>query len=112
MLVADRPVAVFPAPVTDRGHCTGKPTLGRRLPNHLLAVPGPSPNVVQAQEVEVGSIRFRVARPVTSLGSPSGPEHLISGRSQPGMLHAWTRAGSRRFPGDPSYAFALLQDPG
>ena len=30
----------------------------------------------------------------------------------PGMLHPWARAGSRRFPGDPSYAFALLQDPG
>ena len=28
------------------------------------------------------------------------------------MLHTWTRAGSHRFPGDPSYAFALLQDPG
>src|ERR1700719_364405 len=27
------------------------------------------------------------------------------------MLHPWARAGSRRFPGDPSYAFALLQDP-
>ena len=24
----------------------------------------------------------------------------------------WTRTGSHRFPGDPSYAFALLQDPG
>jgi len=30
----------------------------------------------------------------------------------PGMLHPWARAGSRRFPGDPSYASALLQDPG
>ena len=28
------------------------------------------------------------------------------------MLHPWARAGSRRFPGDPSQAFALLQDPG
>jgi Putative transposase len=28
------------------------------------------------------------------------------------MLHMWTRAGSHRFPGGPSYAFALLQDPG
>ena len=37
---------------------------------------------------------------------------MISRRSLPGMLHMWTRAGSRRFPGDPSYAFALLQDPG
>ena len=45
-------------------------------------------------------------------GSPSGLEHLISRRSLPGMLHMWTRTGSHRFPGDPSYAFALLQDPG
>ena len=28
------------------------------------------------------------------------------------MLRPWTRAGSLRFPGDPSHAFALLQDPG
>ena len=45
-------------------------------------------------------------------GSSSGLEHLFSRRSLPGMLHPWARAGSRRFPGDPSYAFALLQDPG
>ena len=37
---------------------------------------------------------------------------MISRRSLPGLLHMWTRAGSHRFPGDPSYAFALLQDPG
>ena len=37
---------------------------------------------------------------------------MISRRSMPGLLHMWARAGSRRFPGDPSYAFALLQDPG
>ena len=29
-----------------------------------------------------------------------------------GVLGPWTRTGSLRFPGDPSYAFALLQDPG
>ena len=29
-----------------------------------------------------------------------------------GLLRPWTRAGSHRFPGDPSHAFALLQDPG
>src|SRR5277367_3592240 len=28
------------------------------------------------------------------------------------MTHPWARAGSHRFPGDPSHAFALLQDPG
>ena len=37
---------------------------------------------------------------------------MISRRSLSGMLHMWTRTGSHRFPGDPSYAFALLQDPG
>ena len=37
---------------------------------------------------------------------------MFSRRSVPGMLHPWARAGSRRFPGDPSQAFALLQDPG
>jgi hypothetical protein len=42
----------------------------------------------------------------------SGLEHLFSRRSVPGRLHPWARAGSRRFPGDPSQAFALLQDPG
>ena len=37
---------------------------------------------------------------------------MISRRSLPGMLHTWARTGSHRFPGEPSYAFALLQDPG
>src|ERR1700689_2329322 len=57
-------------------------------------------------------VRGRRSAPDGFGGSPSGLEHLISRRSLPGMLHMWTRAGSRRFPGDPSYAFALLQDPG
>src|SRR6516225_6632527 len=39
MLVAEGPVAVFPTPVVDRGHCAGKPAFGRYLPNHVLAVP-------------------------------------------------------------------------
>src|SRR5271167_15955 len=30
----------------------------------------------------------------------------------PGMAHPWARAGSHRFPGDPSHASALLLDPG
>ena len=57
-------------------------------------------------------VRGRRGAPDGFGGNPSGLEHLISRRSLPGMLHMWTRAGSRRFPGDPSYAFALLQDPG
>jgi hypothetical protein len=29
-----------------------------------------------------------------------------------GLPRPWTRAGSHRFPGDPSHTFVLLQDPG
>ena len=57
-------------------------------------------------------VRGRRSAPDELGGSPSGLEHLISRRSLSGMLHMWTRTGSHRFPGDPSYAFALLQDPG
>ena len=42
MLVAEGPVAVFPTPVVDCGHCAGKPAFGRYLPNHVLTVPRPS----------------------------------------------------------------------
>src|SRR6201981_2626365 len=57
-------------------------------------------------------IRVRRSAPTERGGGSVGLEHLISRRSLPGMLHPWARAGSRRFPGDPSCAFALLQDPG
>src|SRR5208337_2383406 len=57
-------------------------------------------------------VRVRRSAPNERGGSSLGLEHLVSRRSLPGMLHPWARAGSRRFPGDPSYASALLQDPG
>ena len=57
-------------------------------------------------------VRVRRSAPNERGGSSLGLEHLVSRRSVPGMLHPWARAGSRRFPGDPSYASALLQDPG
>ena len=57
-------------------------------------------------------VRGRRSAPVERGGSSSGLGHLVSRRSLPGVLHSWSRAGSHRFPGDPSYAFALLQDPG
>ena len=41
-----------------------------------------------------------------------GPGVLVSRLPVSGMLHPWARAGSLRFPGDPSHAFALFQDPG
>src|SRR4051812_17803283 len=60
MLVAERPVPVFPAPVVDRGHGACKPALGRHLPDHILAVPRPSPDMGQAKEVEGSPIRLRM----------------------------------------------------
>jgi hypothetical protein len=55
---------------------------------------------------------FARSAPNEREGSSLGLEHLVSRHSMPGMLHPWARSGSRRFPGDPSYASALLQDPG
>ena len=55
---------------------------------------------------------YRRSAPDGHGGSSSGLGHLVSRRSVPGMSHPWARAGSHRFPGDPSYASALLQDPG
>ena len=67
------------------------------------SVPGPT---------RASCVRDRRSAPDGFGGNPSGLEHLISRRSLPGSLHTWARAGSHRFPGAPSYAFALLQDPG
>ena len=39
-------------------------------------------------------------------------DYWSAGVPNSGMLRPWTQTGSLRFPGDPSYAFALLQDPG
>src|SRR6516162_9498143 len=69
----------------------------------MVSVPGPT---------RPSRIRVRQGAPDEIGGSSSGLEHLFSRRSVPGRLHPWARAGSRRFPGDPSQAFALLQDPG
>src|SRR5260370_5701307 len=42
MLVADRPVAVFPTPVLDLGHCAGTPAFCPYPPTHVPAIPLPS----------------------------------------------------------------------
>jgi hypothetical protein len=69
----------------------------------MVSVPGPT---------RASCVRLRRGTPDEPGGSSSGLEQLISRRSRPGMSHPWARAGSHRFPGGPSYAFALLQDPG
>jgi len=57
-------------------------------------------------------VRVRRSAPAERGGHSAGLGHLVSRLSLPGVLHPWARAGSHRFPGDPSYASALLQDPG
>lgn len=61
MLVADGPVAVFPTAIVHRGHRAGKAALGRYLPDHVLPVPRPTSDMGQAEEVEAGPIRRRIA---------------------------------------------------
>jgi hypothetical protein len=64
-----------------------------------------------------GSTRSSVLR--VRRGAPDGVEVTrqawdpwSAGVPLSGVPRPWTRAGSHRFPGDPSHAFALLQDPG
>ena len=57
-------------------------------------------------------IRVRRGAPGERAGRPSGLGHWSAGVPSSGVLRPWARTGSHRFPGDPSHAFALLQDPG
>ena len=52
---------VVPTPVAHRGHRAGKTALGRDLPDHIPPVPRPSPNMGQAEKVEVDPLRLRMA---------------------------------------------------
>ncbi len=85
VLLAERPVSVFPTPIAHCGNSPGETILGRDLPNHVLAVPRPSPHVGQAEEVEGGSIRCRMA------GAP-----FVGGRkSTIGVLSGWSVSPNR-----------------
>jgi len=60
VLIADRPVPVFPAPVTHRCQRTSKAAFGRDLHHHVFSSARPSPHEGQAEKVEVGAIRLRM----------------------------------------------------
>src|SRR2546430_6084914 len=45
MLVAERPVAVFPTPALYFGHLSGKTALCRYFPHHILFFPRPPPDM-------------------------------------------------------------------
>ena len=98
-----RRVPVSPVPRLHR-YYEGATTSRSRIPGHLWFR-------------FRGSTRSSVVRARRS--APDGLEDLDPGQGiwsagapVAGVLVAWTRAGSHRFPGDPSHAFALFQDPG
>ena len=55
---------------------------------------------------------FALAALPTGWRTRTRPGHLFSRLPRCRRVLAWTRAGSHRFPGDPSHASALLRDPG
>ena len=57
-------------------------------------------------------VRVRQSAPGAAGGLPSSLGPLFSRRPVSGVLSPWARAGSLRFPGDPSCTSALFQDPG
>ena len=77
-----------------------------RLPGHLFAsLPGPT--LISSVRVSQLALAFLEGRRV-----PSGPGSMFNRRPDCRFALTWTSAGSPRFPGDPSCAFASVQDPG
>src|SRR5215212_5869574 len=61
VLALDRLVPVVLAPFAHCRQSAGEPALCRHLPHHVLALQGPPPDMGEAQEVEGGTARRRVA---------------------------------------------------
>ena len=96
-------VPVSPVPRGQR-HYEGATTSRLRIPGRLsVSLPG-SPRS--------SALRARLGGAPGWLEDPSGPGHLFSRPPRCRHTLTWTQAGSHRFPGDPSHAFAPVQDPG
>ena len=96
-------VPVSPVPRGQR-YYEGATTSRLRIPGRLsVSLPG---------SARSSALRARLGGAPGWLEDPSGPGHLVS--RPPICRHTltWTQAGSHRFPGDPSHAFAPVQDPG
>ena len=96
-------VPVSPVPRGQR-YYEGATTSRLRIPGRLsVSLPG---------SARSSALRARLGGAPGWLEDPSGPGHLVS--RPPICRHTLTRtqAGSHRFPGDPSHAFAPVQDPG
>ena len=97
-----RRVPASPVPRFHR-YYEGATTSRSRNPAPLwlrLRAPRAPPLFVLAEALLTGLEAVRQAWNSWSAGVPSG------------LLRPWTRTGSHRFPGGPSHASALLQDPG
>src|SRR5271169_1924447 len=77
-----------------------------RIPGHLfVSLPGSTlPSSVRVSRLALALPEGRRV--------PSGPGSLFSRRPNGRLALTWTWAGSPRFPGDPSCAFASVHDPG
>ncbi len=75
------------APLTDRRRGTGEPSLCCHLAHHILSVPGFSPHVGKAQEVERGPARRGVAQAIRTPKAEVDEPRLVGmeGESKPGQ---------------------------
>ena len=80
VLLGDRPVPVFPAPLADRRQRAGVTALRRYLPHHVLAVLRLAPYVAEAEKGERRAIRFRMSFPICRLKRKS-TKRVLSGWS-------------------------------
>ena len=82
----------------------GATTSRPRTPGHLsVSLPG---------SARSSALRARLGSAPEWLEDPSRPGHLVSRLPTCRHYFTWTQAGPHRFPGDPSHAFAPVQDPG
>src|SRR3954454_7961538 len=77
MLVAERPMAVFPAPGSNCSHRAGKPVFGGHLPNHVLTIPRTPPVMSYDKDDEAVHISFRMARALSLLWAEVDEARLI-----------------------------------
>ena len=83
ILSDDRDASVFSAPLRHGRECPGVSILRRHLPHHVLAVPRRSPHVGEAEEVERGPVRRRMAFAVRPLEPEVHEPRLVRKKAQP-----------------------------
>src|SRR5262249_52511769 len=96
-------VPVSPVPRGQRSY-GGATTSRLRIPGRLF--------VSLPRSTRSSALRARLGGAPGWLEDPSEPGHLVSRPPSCRPVLAWTQAGSRRFPGDPSHVSAPVQDPG